>query len=397
MVRCAAHLVAASVTGLPMTARFASAISEHPDGAQAIGEAVGQILDEIGPSPELAVLFATSPHTNAMAEMAAVVRATLGPTHLLGSTAVSIVGGRREVEDRPAVTLWAGRLAGHITPVQLNASRSAEGFRINGMPDQRGGDGGSLLLLADPFSFPVDDFLAQTAVSHPRLRVFGGLASAARQPGGNRLACDDFVVNSGAVGVFLDEGVVATTVVSQGCRPIGAPFTVTRVDGNMLLELGGKPALTRLIEILEAGSAEDRLLAERGLHCGIVVDESKLDYRRGDFLIRSVLGADPQAGGVAIGDLVAVGATVQFQVRDAASADEDLRELLTGEQAAAALLFTCNGRGEQLFGEPHHDADVVGAMLDTRAVGGMFCAGELGPIGRRNALHGFTASVALFR
>ena len=139
------------------------------------------------------------------------------------------------------------------------------------------------------------------------------------------------------------------------------------------------------------------MLAQRGLHCGIVANESHLDYRRGDFLIRGVLGAVQERGAVAIGDTATVGSIVQFQVRDGASADEDLRELLTGERASAALVFTCNGRGVSLFGEPHHDAELVSRLLDTGSVGGMFCAGEFGPIGARNALHGFTASIALFR
>jgi small ligand-binding sensory domain FIST len=158
-----------------------------------------------------------------------------------------------------------------------------------------------------------------------------------------------------------------------------------------------RPALARLLEMVEELSPADRALAARGLHCGIAIDESKPDYERGDFLIRAVLGADRDIGAVAVGDEVPVGATVQFQVRDAASADEDLHELLAGRRAGGALVFTCNGRGVHLFGTPHHDASTVSTLLDTAAVAGMFCAGEIGPVGGRNHLHGFTASVALFR
>ena len=185
-------------------------------------------------------------------------------------------------------------------------------------------------------------------------------------------------------------------MVSQGCRPIGRPYTVTRSERHVIHELAGRPALERLVETVEALSPADRDLAAQGLACGIVVDDRKLDFARGDFLIRGLLGADREAGTLAVGDAVPVGATVQFQVRDASTAGEDLELLLAGHSAAGSLVFTCNGRGARMFGDAHHDAAIIHGRLGG-AVAGMFCAGEVGPIGGRNALHGFTASVALFQ
>jgi small ligand-binding sensory domain FIST len=190
---------------------------------------------------------------------------------------------------------------------------------------------------------------------------------------------------------------MVSTIVSQGCRPVGQPFTVTRAEGQLLQELGGRSALTRLQELANGLTPEDRQLLSQGVHLGRVIDEHKLDFERGDFLIRGVVGADPSSGSLAIGDELEVGATVQFQVRDAASADDDLRALLTGQDAEAALVFTCNGRGARLFGSPDHDASVVSELTGTAALAGMFCAGELGPVGGRTFLHGFTASMALFQ
>ncbi|MBA3303569.1 MAG: FIST C-terminal domain-containing protein, partial [Acidimicrobiia bacterium] len=114
--------------------------------------------------------------------------------------------------------------------------------------------------------------------------------------------------------------------------------------------------------------------------------------------IRNVLGAErgPE-GGLVVGDDVEVGATVQLQVRDAASADADLRSLLAPCDADGALLFTCNGRGTHLFGEPDHDAAAVADVLADPPLAGMSCAGEVGPVGTRSFLHGFTASMLLFR
>jgi len=229
----------------------------------------------------------------------------------------------------------------------------------------------------------------------PGMPVVGGMASAARAPGGNRLVIDDRVVTAGAVGAFLGPDVEVATVVSQGCRPVGSPFVVTRAEQNIVYELAGRAAVERMQQVAAGLSDEDRELLADLVQIGRVIDESKLDFGPGDFLVRTVIGADPNSGALRVGDIVEVGSTAQFQVRDAVSADQDLRRMVDGRTADAALLFTCNGRGTHLFPEPHHDAFVVSESLAGAPVAGMFCAGELGPIGGHNFMHGFTASVVL--
>ena len=379
---------------------FAAALSEHPLATQAAGEVIGQILDRIGTEPDLAVIFVTAPHAGALDDIATAVTTVLRPRNLIGATAVSVLAGDREAEETAAVSLWAGRLDGQITGVRLTTSQSDDGWVVVGLPDTDALRARSLLLIADPFSFPVDAFLESLGASHPDLAVVGGLASAARGPGGNRLLIDGRVYNNGAVGVLLDAEIAPTSLVSQGCRPIGDPLIVTRAEHNVIFELAGRPALDRLINLVESLGPEDRALAARGLHCGLVIDERKETFVRGDFLIRGVVGADREKGAVAIGDIVDVGTTIQFHVRDAESADDDLHSLLGAldGRVDAALVFTCNGRGTHLFGAPHHDAAAVSEhAAPGAAVAGMFCAGELGPVGGRNFLHGFTASIALFR
>jgi small ligand-binding sensory domain FIST len=382
---------------------YAASLSTHPDAAVAAGEAVGALLDATARWParpiQLAVVFVTGPHAERLDDIVGVVRSTLAPLATLGATAVSVLGGAREVEEEPAVSVWVGSWEGPApVPVRLTVTRTAEGWALDGFDDLEAATASTLLLVPDPFTFPVDAFVDQLRRDHPHLAIIGGLASAAGRAGGNRLSIDATTASHGAVGVLLDRAVAPNGVVSQGCRPIGDPFTVTASEGQLLLELGGKPALERLLEILNGLNPDDQRLASRGLHCGVVADEvAKLTFDRGDFLIRGVLGADRDRGAVAVGDIVPVGATVQFQVRDAQSADDDLRALLADQRADGALVFTCNGRGTHLFGAAHHDAEVVSDLLDTAAVAGMFCAGEIGPIGNRNALHGFTASMALFR
>ena len=376
--------------------RFASALSRHPVASHAIGETAGAVLEALdAEDPDLVVCFASPHFVGAFDDMTNALRELLDPGVMLGMTAVSIVGDDEEVEEEPAFSLLAACLPdARLTPASLNVVQTPDGETIVGWPELTG-DPGALLLLADPFTFPLDAFLRRLDDDFAELAVIGGVASAAGNRGGNRLVIDDHVVDQGAVGVFVD-GIEVRTVVSQGCRPIGRPFTVTAAEQHYIIELAGQPPLERIREIADAASEEERLLLQQGLHVGIVVDEHKTDFGRGDFLVRNVLGADRESGALAVGDLVEVGTTVQFHVRDAAAADEDLRELLTGATAEAALLFTCNGRGQRLFGVPDHDAALVAEMLGRVPVAGAFCAGEIGPIGGKSFLHGFTASIALF-
>jgi len=379
-----------------MTA-FAAGLSESPELVQAVQEAVAQVragLGEGGP-PDLALLFLTPHHRSLVPEAAKFVLEALRPGTLLGCVAESIVGGSREIERSPGVSLWAGR-TGTATPFHLSVTDTPDGPTITGWPDDMSG-ASAVLVLADPFSFPTQDLLERMDEDHPGLPLIGGMALASPEPGENQLVIDDRVVDNGAVGVLLGAGVEVTTVVSQGCRPIGDPFVVTRAEGAVVYELGGRPPLERLKDVAAHLSEVELGMLNRGLHLGRVIDEHKDTFERGDFLVRSVVAGDTGTGAIQIDDLLEVGATVQFQVRDAASAHEDLRHLLADHPADAALVFTCNGRGRRLFGRRDHDASVVTETLGTDAVTGMFSAGEIGPVGKRNFLHSFTAAIALLR
>ena len=379
-------------------AMFAAGLSGHPVPTQAVGEVVGQVLDQlVGEPPDLVVLFASQHHTGAMEDVAAAVRALLSPTVLIGASASGVVGGEREMEDAPGLSVLAGRLPHTVlTPGALGLEPTPDGPAVVGWPEEEV-VGGTLVLLADPFSFPADAFLDRVNEDLPALQVIGGLASAARGPGGNRLVLDGRIVSTGAVGVIIDGGIEVTTVVSQGCRPVGRPYVVTRSERNVVYELAGRPALERLHEIVTSLPPDERDLLAQGLQIGRVVDEHRTSFGRGDFLVRNVMGVDQSAGAIAIGDFVEVGQTVQFHMRDADTADEDLRALLAGADADAALLFTCNGRGSHFFGEPDHDAGLLERLVGPMPLAGCFCAGELGPVAGRNFVHGYTASVALLR
>ncbi len=381
--------------------RFGAALSLHPLPAAAAGEIAGELLDRFdGESPDLLALFASPHHVGAFDDEVEAVCGILEPRVCFGGTAVGVAGGSREVEEQPALSALAARWGDDaiVIPVRLLVEDTPDGPTVTGWPDDpRGADAHTLLLFADPFTFPVDAFVARLFEDRPGLTVIGGNASAARGPGGNRLAHGRAVVVDGAVGVMLGGGARVTAVVSQGCRPIGEPFTVTRAEGNLVQSLGGEPPMERFRATVDDLDDDARVLLRNGLHVGVVVDEHKVDFEAGDFLVRNVLGADRATGAIAVGDEVHAGQVMQFHVRDAGTADDDLRHQLDGRHARAALLFTCNGRGVNLFTSPDHDSGVVEELLGPIPLAGAFCAGEIGPVGGRAFLHGFSASLALFQ
>lgn len=382
---------------------FVSALSRHPEAAVAVGEVVGRALDALDGPADLAVLFVSPAHLASVEQIAATVQTLLNPHVLIGSSAVGVLAGSEGVEVRPGLALWAAKwehrrdAATRLVPLVLDSADPLASLR--GLDaDTITQPGAQLVVMADPTTFHLDEFLEAIAAEYPSLGVIGGLSSTAHTPAGNRLIIGGRVVRRGAVALVVPPALVSAPVVSQGCRPIGDPMTVTKSMGNVLYELAGRPALDRVLELVESLSEGERSLVQLGLHCGIVVDDRKLDFERGDFLVRGVLGASKEHRAVVIGDNAPIGTTVQFQVRDSATAGEDLEDLLRrfAGDAQSAIVFTCNGRGASMFGDSDHDARVVSERIPD-GVAGMFCAGEIGPIGGRNAIHGFTASIALFR
>jgi small ligand-binding sensory domain FIST len=257
-----------------------------------------------------------------------------------------------------------------------------------------------MIVLADPYSFATEALLVRIAELRPGMPVLGGLASAAAA-GSASLFRDGEVLDGGAVACSL-AGVPLLPCVSQGAAPVGPEMTITAAEGNLIRELASRPAIERLREALAELDPREQELAASGLMLGLVIDENKPEYLRGDFLVRPIIGVDSESGSLAIGERVSVGQTVRMQIRDGASADEDLRAALRAQtealgraRPAGVLLFTCNGRGSHMFQVPDHDASAIEDALGVPA-GGFFCAGEIGPVGGRNFLHGFTATMALF-
>jgi small ligand-binding sensory domain FIST len=379
--------------------RFGDGLGIGPDLEGAAEVALAQALAPLdGVAPDLVCVFVAAgvPARGGAVEAAGRrVMDACGAATTIGATAAGVFGAGRGVDHGPAVAVWAAALPGaRLRPFRLAARRGGpDGAVADGLPELDGDDRAGALLV-DPHTFPAAAFLSHTG----SVPLVGGLASALGGPGSNRLFLDGDVHAHGAVGLLLGGDVRATAVVSQGCRPTGPPMTVTRAERNVLLELAGAPALTRLAEVVDALPVARRRATARALQLGVVVDEYADDHVRGDFLVRGILGADESTGAVAVGDVVEVGRTVRFQVRDAGAAAEDLAALLPPRGGAdtpgarGALLFSCAAR-RALLGRPDHDVHAVRDRFGGAPVAGLLAAGEIGPVGGRNHLHGQSAAV----
>lgn len=393
------------------TMRWASASSTHPVPATAAGEVADRIGAGLGDGPaDLLAVFIGASHVTQAAVIADVLRTRLTPACLIGGSAAGVIGSEHEIERGVAVTAVAARLPGvwvHPFVLDHDAWQEALDDELAFSRLTPGAHGAELVvLLADPFSLDIVHVLECFRRHAPEVRIVGGMTSAAQRPGGNVVILNDWVESSGGVAVALKGALRADVIVSQGCRAVGPPLTVTAVQGHVVSELDGRPALERVEQVLRELSAEEQERLAHGLYVGRPTREGA--EGRGDYLIRNLMGADRDRGAIAVGDFLKPRERVRLHVRDAASALEDLELLLAPQEfdsaAAAAFLFSCNGRGEKLFQKPDGDLATLqaalrspGAQAGPVPVAGMFCAGEIGPVGDRHYVHGQAASIAILR
>jgi small ligand-binding sensory domain FIST len=383
-----------------ITCRVGAGLSASTETVAGVAEAAFGAREALGGAPvDLAFLFLSAEHLDDAEPALAMLDESLRPAHSLGCVSEGVLGRDRELEHGPGAAVWAAAFPdARVETFHSVAFGTDDGVAVSGFPELEGAD--LVTFLVDPFSFPAAGFLSKLNEEEDAAPLIGGLATGAGEPETQALFLDGEVLSEGAVGAVL-RNVPVRTVVSQGCAPIGRDAVVTKAEGNVVFELAGEPALERLRADLGTLTLEQQSLAARGgVLAGLVIDENRSEYRRGDYLMRGLIGADEETGALAVGEPVRVGQTLRFHVRDARSADEDLREGLTNALAdgrpAGALVFTCNGRGTNMFPSPDHDALAVGEALGGEALAGFFCAGEIGPVGGRPFLHGFTATLALF-
>ena len=387
---------------------FASALSQASHTDAAVSEVLETVLQGLPePQAHLSFVFASPHHLKALPNLLPLLQERLSTPIVLGCTGGGVIGDRHEVENRPGLALMAAHLPDvSITPFHIEQGELEDTWpdtywqqRLSVAPDTQP----AFILLPDPFTIDAQKLLDMFNHVFPQRPVLGGLASGGQSATSCALLLNDEVLH-GAVGVVLEGNFALHTVVSQGCKPIAQPQIITRCEGHIIHELGGRSALEVIRETIASLAPADQALARTALLMGRVIDEYKENYDRGDFLIRTLMGADPKSGAIAVGDSFRPGQTVQLHVRDAETAREDLNFMmqaltpeLTARPAAGALLFSCNGRGAHLYGEPDHDSLVVTETTGAVPIAGFFCNGEIGPIGNTNFLHGFTASIGIFQ
>lgn len=385
--------------------KWASTLSRRPDAAEAFAEAA-RALDLGGAAPDLLLAFASAEHAGSCVRLRDLARIRFPSALLVGCTGGGVIGGAREVEEGPALSLTAAVLPG----VALAGFHVDEGSIPEPEDDARwralagAAHAPKILLLADPFTIDAAALVAGLDRAYPGAPKFGGLASAGSAAGENRLLLGPGVHRRGAVGVAFSGDLAVDTVVAQGCRPVGKPMLVTRCEGPFVRELDGTAPLRVLADLYASLDERDRELMQSSLFLGVDMREDRIEFDPGELLVRNLLGAEEESGALAVGARLRHMQVVQFVLRDARTAEEDLRRLLRRQREearaarpAGALLFSCVGRGAGLFGRADHDTGVFEEMLGPAPLGGFFCNGEIGPVGGTTFLHGYTSAFALFR
>ena len=383
--------------------KWSSTHSDCESLEDALDEIVSPTLARLGTNAtDLALVFFSRHHQPDAGMILERLRASIDPGILIGCSAGGVIGGEVELENGPGISLVCAHLPGvDIQTFDLRADGIPDldvgpsaWHELLGLDSSRRWD---FVLLGDPHTYPVDSLTEGIDFAFPGATVVGGLASS-DQRSGNTLLLNDSETNAGLVGIALSGNIRVRPLVAQGCRPIGEPLTITKTNGNILVEVDGRPPLSVLQDIFNTMDTQDRDLIRRALHLGIATALESLEP--GEFLVRNIMGVDQTRGILAIGAEIREGQVVQFHVRDRNSASRELRDLLSihdnGAPAAGALLFSCLGRGQRLFGVPNHDTGLFREAFGPVPIGGFFCSGEIGPVGGNTHLHGFTSAFALF-
>jgi small ligand-binding sensory domain FIST len=393
--------------------RWSSAIAS-PDSSRDTAESlllrcaekIRKDLD--GSKPDILIGFVSPHFLKEYEHIPGYISSMLEPGVFLGCSAGGLIGNWREIEQQPAISLTAAILPDvDIRPFyvsdELLPDLDAAPGEWEKLVGVNGASAPNFILLSDPFSLRIDELLQGLDYAFPKSVKLGGLASGAGRPGLNALFLDQQMHRGGAVGVAITGNVLVDTVVAQGCRPVGHPMRVTRCLKNFIYELDGEPAITALHDLLLSLDDHDQAIAKHSLFLGVVMDEFKQEPGPGDFLVRNILGLEPSSGALLVGEVMRNERTVQFHLRDASTSAEDLRLLLKGYRetrdtdASGALLFSCLGRGQYLYGRSNHDSECFREYLGDVPLGGFFCNGEIGPVGGSTFLHGYTSSFGIFR
>jgi small ligand-binding sensory domain FIST len=373
----------------------------------AFDDITAQIADRDIEEPDCILFFATDFESgeNSVSRLSSWFTEAYPNSLVLGASAAGVVGAGHEYEHGHALSVCVMRSSGVQQDVAwIEAGLSGDALRARldtfreEVPDARG-----IMLLVDPFSVDIERILDAFDEAFEDTPIFGGLVSGAQQAGGHALSVNGEVRHSGALMVAFSGNLSVDVIVAQGCRPIGEPYIITGKRGNLVDELDRGTPMEVLREIIGKMPPEEQELAMSSLFVGLDMrSESCVECGPDDFLIRNILGIDPESGSMAIGAIPEMYQVMQFHVRDRESADHELTRLLNawkddGHPPPSGIIqFSCLGRGEHLFGVPNHDVSSARSVLATEEISGFFCNGEIGPVGSQTYLHGYTTTFAIF-
>lgn len=394
--------------------KWVNAFSTHSSLEAAVREVSETAQQALSQPADLGLVFISSAFSSEYSRLMPLLQEQLNVSTLIGCGGGGAIGNGadgnvpQEVEGLPALSLTLA----HLPDVAIEAFHLLQqNFPDLDDPPERWTDligvfpeaQPQFILLADPFSAGINDLLSGLDYAYPGSAKIGGLASAGMGNSGMSLFCNFKHYQEGTIGVALSGKIAIETIVAQGCRPIGQPYRVTQGESNVVLEVQSEQAnemaeepqtpLVALQNLLKLLSLEDRQLAQHSLFVGLARNEFKQDLDLGDFLIRNLIGVDPRAGAIAIGDRVRPGQRIQFHLRDATTSAEDLEMWLQQRcrPASGALMFSCLGRGEGLYGQVNFESKLFNRYFQDVALGGFFCNGEIGPVGTSTFLHGYTS------
>ncbi len=394
-----------------LSARAQSAIVVDEDWEQALEQALEQVEDI---RADILLLFASGEYATHFPAMVRRVRKKTGAPILIGCSSQGVIGMDQELEDLPAVSLLALTLPGAtLYPVHLTAQLFEDCQHPREWPAHLGvarDDVHAWLLFTDPLQANVEQLIEGLADAYPGLPIIGGLASGSGSTDYQAIDyqqtytfLNDDVFDTGSVALGIGGAYTLFPLVSQGCEPLGEPWTITSVLEDGLIDgISNRTAYEMLKETFRTVPVQEQRRVQRNLQVGLAANEYQDSFRRGSFLIRQLCGINRRTGGLAITAVPRVGQTIQFQVRDAVSADQDLhtllrqaRQQLQDNAPIAAILCTCNGRGVGMFGVPDHDASAVMREFGALPLAGLFCNGEVGPVDSKAFLHSFSVCLAL--
>lgn len=373
--------------------------------AHRIESLVIECREELACDPHVVFAFVSPDWKPHLSELGEILQIHGHSPLVMGSSADGLVGVGQERENSSGLSLMFLHLPNTELKAKIVIEQEVEGSEdlVLCAESERGSEGqdGAWIVLGDPANLPAENWLRQWNAAWPNSPSYGGLASGNPAEDGFFLFRETGLIeDAAALLLHLQGGVRLESVVSQGCRPIGDPYTITEVNENVLIKVGQRQAYEILEQAYETLEREEQETARGNIFAGLAVSEYIDEFKRGDFLVRNIIGGDPNVGVLALGAWPRVGQTLQFQLRDREAADEDF--VLQCEQAQqefgqpfASLLFTCAGRGLRMFDAPNHDAATLEEVFGKIPVSGYFCSGEIGPVGGTSFVHGYTA-VALF-